>query len=106
MTPWTVAYQAPLPMGILQARILKWVTIYPSPGDVPNPGIEPVSLISPALVTRFFTISTTSCLLLFENLFCAFILDPKVTFFSPSVSCPALQTVLTALETGIFTLKK
>ena len=26
--------------GILQARILEWVTI-PSPGDLPNPGIKP-----------------------------------------------------------------
>ena len=39
MTPWTVAHQAPLPMGILQARILEWVAM-PSPGDLPNPGIE------------------------------------------------------------------
>ena len=29
-----------------------------SPGDLPNPGIEPVSLMSPALAGRFFTIST------------------------------------------------
>ena len=28
--------------GIIQARILEWVTI-PSPGDLPNPGIEPGS---------------------------------------------------------------
>ena len=28
--------------GILQARILEWVDI-PSPGDLRNPGIEPVS---------------------------------------------------------------
>ena len=27
VTPWTVARQAPLPMGILQARILEWVAI-------------------------------------------------------------------------------
>ena len=27
VTPWTVAYQAPLSMGILQARILEWVAI-------------------------------------------------------------------------------
>ena len=27
MTPWTVAHQAPLSMGILQARILEWVAI-------------------------------------------------------------------------------
>ena len=28
--------------GVLQARILEWVTI-PSPGDLPNPGTEPGS---------------------------------------------------------------
>ena len=31
----------------------------PSPGDLPNPGIEPTSLASPALAGRFFTNSTT-----------------------------------------------
>ena len=30
--------------GILQARILEWVAM-PFPGDLPNPGIEPVSLM-------------------------------------------------------------
>ena len=30
-TPWTVAHQAPLPVGILQARILEWVAM-PSSG--------------------------------------------------------------------------
>ena len=30
---------------------------FPSPGDLPNPGIEPVSLTSPALAGGFFTIS-------------------------------------------------
>ena len=42
MTPGTVAHQAPLSMGFSQARILGWVA-FPSPGDLPNPGIEPVS---------------------------------------------------------------
>ena len=37
--------------GISQARILPWVA-FPSPGDLSNPGIEPVS---PALEDRFFT---------------------------------------------------
>ena len=32
---------------------------FPSPGHVPNPGIEPVSLVSPALAGRFFTTSAT-----------------------------------------------
>ena len=32
---------------------------FPPPGDLPDPGIEPKSLISPALGGRFFTTSTT-----------------------------------------------
>ena len=48
MTPWTVAHQASLSMGILQARILEWVAMPSSrgssqPRDLPNPGIEPRS---------------------------------------------------------------
>ena len=39
-TPWAIAHQAPLSMGILQARILEWLP-FPSPGDLPDPGIEP-----------------------------------------------------------------
>ena len=34
--------------GILQARILEWVAIFP-PGDLPNPGIENVIPVSPEL---------------------------------------------------------
>ena len=37
--------------GISQARILEWVA-FPSPGDLPNPGIKPMS---PALAGGFFT---------------------------------------------------
>ena len=37
-------------MWISQARILKWLP-FPSPGDLPFPGIEPMSLVSPALQT-------------------------------------------------------
>ena len=32
-TPWTVAYQAPLFMGIFQARMLEWVAIHSSRGS-------------------------------------------------------------------------
>ena len=35
--------------GIVQEWILQWVTMPVSPGNLPNPGIEPVSLKSPAL---------------------------------------------------------
>ena len=40
-------------MGILQARILEWVAC-PPPRDL-LPGMEPASLMSPALAGRFFT---------------------------------------------------
>ena len=33
LTPWTVSHQAPLSMGILQARILQWVVIPSSRGS-------------------------------------------------------------------------
>ena len=45
-------------LGILRGQILEWVPC-PSPGDLPNPGIKPVSLTSPVLAGRFFTTSTT-----------------------------------------------
>ena len=41
--------------GILQARLLEC----PHPGDLPDSGIEPMSLASPALTSRFFTTSAT-----------------------------------------------
>ena len=43
-TPWTVAHQAPLSMGF--SRQEYWSGLpFPSPGDLPNPGIEPRSPI-------------------------------------------------------------
>ena len=44
--------------GILQARVLEWVA-NPSPADLPNPVIEPASLMSPALADGFLTTSNT-----------------------------------------------
>ena len=40
--------------GISQAKLLEWVAVS-SPGDLPNPGIKPTSLVSPALAGGFFT---------------------------------------------------
>ena len=40
VTPWTVAYQAPLSMGF--SRQEYWSVLpFPSPGDLPDPGIKP-----------------------------------------------------------------
>ena len=47
-TPWTVAHQAPLSMGF--SRQEYWSGLpFPSLGDLPDPGIEPASFMSPAL---------------------------------------------------------
>ena len=43
--------------GIFQARILEWVASSYA-GGLPDPGIEPISLASPALAGRLFTTST------------------------------------------------
>ena len=48
--------------GILQASTLEWVLPFSSPGDLPDPGIKPASLMFPVLAGDFFTTSTT-CLL-------------------------------------------
>ena len=55
---WTVARQASLPTGF--SRQGYWSGLpFPPPEDLPNPGIEPVSLMSPALAGGFFTPSAT-----------------------------------------------
>ena len=52
-TPWTVAHQAPLSMGFSRQEYRSGLPFL-TPGDLPNPGTEPMSLESPALAGRFF----------------------------------------------------
>ena len=53
-TPRTRACQAALSMGC--SRQEYWSGLpFPPPGNLPNPGIKPASLVSPALASRFFT---------------------------------------------------
>ena len=51
MTPWTVAYQAPL--SIEFSRQEYWNGLLSPPGDLPNPTIKSASLASPALAGGF-----------------------------------------------------
>ena len=49
--PWTIARQAPLSMGFPRQEYWSGLP-FPSPGDLPEPGIKPEAL---ALSGRFFT---------------------------------------------------
>ena len=65
MTPWTVARQTPLPMGFPGQEYWSGLP-FPSPGDLSDPGIEPVSF---ALSGRFFTAEPLGkpCIMVLRN---------------------------------------
>ena len=55
-TLWTVAHQSPLSMGF--SRQDYWTGLpFPSPGDHPDPGIEPASPAAPALQAESLPLS-------------------------------------------------
>ena len=60
-TPWTVSHQAPLSMGFSRQEYWNGLP-FPSPGDLSNPGIKPVS---PALAGRLFTMAPSGKPILF-----------------------------------------
>ena len=69
----TVALQAPLSMGFSRQEYWSGLPFLP-PGDLPEPGAETASLVSPALAGRFFTTAppgkpvATSCVALGKSL--------------------------------------
>ena len=68
MTPWTVVYQAP-PSMVFSTQEYWSGLPFPSPGDLPNPGIEPGS---PTLKADALTFEPPGKpdYLGFEDLFC------------------------------------
>ena len=52
--PWTIVHQAPWSMEFSRQEYWSGL-LFPIPGDLPDPGIEPASPVSPALAGRFFT---------------------------------------------------
>ena len=54
LTPWTVAQQAPLSMEFSRQECWSGL-LFPSPGYLPQPGIKPMSPVSPALAGKSFT---------------------------------------------------
>ena len=55
-TLWTIGCQVPLSLGFSRQEYWSGLPCVP-PGDLPDPGIEPTSLMSPELAGRFFTTS-------------------------------------------------
>ena len=76
--PWTVAHQSPLSRGFPRQEYCNRL-LFPSPGDLPNPGIKPVS---PALASRFFTTEPPG----------------KPLYISPAASAKSLQSYPTLCD--------
>ena len=58
VTLWTVAHQAPFSMGFSRKEYWSGLPCTPT-RDLPDPGTELMSLMSPVLASRFFIASAT-----------------------------------------------
>ena len=65
-TPWTVAYQAPPSMGFSRQEYWSGLS-FPSPGDLPKPGIKPGS---PALEAEALTSESPGKPYIYANICC------------------------------------
>ena len=84
VTLWTVAHQATLSMGFSRQEYWSGLPC-PPPGDLLYPGIEPVSLTSPALASRFVTTKA----------------NWEVQFSSVTQSCPTLCNSMNCSTPGL-----
>ena len=77
--PWTVVHLASLTMEFLRQEYWSGLPC-PSPGHLPDPGIEPASLVSPSLAGAFFSTSVTDIFVHFSSGISGspgFVLQPK-----------------------------
>ena len=51
VTPWTMVHQIPLSMGFPRQEYWSGLS-FPSPGDLPNPWIEPMSSVDSLLLSH------------------------------------------------------
>ena len=58
LQPYSIAHQAPLSVGFSRQEYWSELPCFP-PGDLPDPGIKPASLTSPALAGGLFITRTT-----------------------------------------------
>ena len=75
---WAVACRAPLSIGFPRQEYWSGLP-FPIPRDFPDPGIEPMSFVSPALAGGFFTTEPpgkpagSNIFYLFHNIACNFL---------------------------------
>ena len=94
VTLWTVARQSPLSMGF--SRQEYWGGLpCPPPGDLPDPGIKPMSLTSPALACGFFLtsglLSNQSSFIEYHQIFIGWNHQAKALPYVPKVNLLLVQ---------------
>ena len=75
-TPQTVAHQALLSMGLSRQEYWSGLPC-PPPGNLPDPGVKPVALMSPALTGGFFSTTWEAHLSLYIPLY--YLINPCYT---------------------------
>ena len=103
-TPWTVAYQVPPSMGFSKQE--HWSGLPSSPGDLPNPGIEPGSpaLSADALPSEPPRNSASSLgifILYWVLQFMQLVLQPTLCWISTAEPGQALETSLPRIILGL-----
>ena len=105
MTPWTVALQAPL--SVRFPRQEYWSGLpFPPPGNLPDPGIKPVSLVPPALAGGFFTTEPLGKPLgMYNVLFCQERVFSLLSDSKPQLySCTGHRNSITMLSCSLHSL--
>ena len=106
VTSWTVARQAPLPVGFFRQE--DWSGLpFPHPGDLPDPGVGPASPASSALAGGFFITESPGTPL--RNHYTRIIVAESRTPTTPSVDGDLEQQgshlLLAGMQSGTATLK-
>ena len=88
VTPWPGAHQALLSMGFSRQEYWSGLPCL-SPGDLPNPGLKPASLLSAALAGGFFTTPVpweaqllTETMLICISIYQTLLAFPEITLLS------------------------
>ena len=92
VTPWTVAHQAPLSMGFSRQEYWNGLP-FPTPGDLPDPGVKPTFPAAPALQLDSLPLSHQASWTFIKlfGLNCFISLGENISFFSYLFLFPVVQ---------------